>query len=159
MDRHLDVMPRRGGPYSSASSSDWRSPRCSASSRRLWAKSIPPTKATSRVGVVTVPDDDELLVMRAARAHAHVEEHLGATLLQLLTEVTVLGCKEPSLVQVGAPHQPVYGDASLVREREHLYDLATRFPGELFVAIALPVCEEPRSPGAVRSSASCRARK
>src|SRR6478609_8842259 len=142
VDRHLDVMPRRVRAVLVSEQLGLAVAPVLGVVAPVVGQVDPADEGDVASGVVTVPDDDELLVMRAARAHAHVEEHLGATLLQLLTEVTVLGCKEPSLVQVGAPHQPVYGDASLVRAREHLYDLATRLPGELFVAIALPVCDE-----------------
>ena len=50
--------------------------------------------------VVAVADHDELLVVGAAGAYAHVEQHLGAALLQLLAEVAVLGGEEAGQVQV-----------------------------------------------------------
>ena len=93
-------------------------------------------------GVVAVPDHDELLVVRAAGAHPHVEQHLGAPLLQLLPEVAVLGGEEAGPVEVRAPHQPAHDDAALVRAGQHLDDLAAGLAGEPLVGVTLPVGEE-----------------
>ena len=42
------------------------------------------------LGVVAVADHDQLLVVRAARAHPHVEQRLGAARLELPAEQPVL---------------------------------------------------------------------
>jgi hypothetical protein len=54
--------------------------------------------------VVAVPDHDELLVVRATRADAHVEQDLGAAVLQLLAQMPVLGGEEA--LSVGASARP-----------------------------------------------------
>ncbi len=142
LDRHLDVVPRRVRAVLLGERLGLRVTAVRGVVPPVVGQVDPADEGHVAGGVVTVPDHDELLVVGAARAHAHVEQHLGASLLQLLAEVTVLGGEEPGLVQVRAPHQPVHGDATLVRAGEHLDHLAARLPGELFVAIALPVGEE-----------------
>ena len=92
--------------------------------------------------VVTVSDHHELLVVGAAGAHAHVEQHLGAPFLQLFAEVTVLGGEEAGLVKMGTPDQSADVRASLVRTGQHLDHLAAGLPDELLVGVALPVGEE-----------------
>ena len=92
--------------------------------------------------VVAVADHHELLVVRPAGAHAHVEQHLGAAVLQLLPEVPVLGGEEAGLVEVGAPHQPAHVDPALVGPAEDLGDLAAGVAGQPLVGVALPVGEQ-----------------
>ena len=92
--------------------------------------------------VVAVADDDELLVVRAAGADPHVEQHLGAAALEPLAEVAVLGGEEAGLVEVRAPHQATHVDAALVGGPEDLDHLGAGLVGELLVRVALPVGEE-----------------
>ena len=105
------------------------SPRWSASSRRLWAQVDAADEGDVAGRVVAVPDHHELLVVRAAGADPHVEQHLGAALLQLLAEVAVLRGEEAGLVQVRAPDQAADVDPALVGAAEHLDHLAAGLAG------------------------------
>lgn len=93
------------------------------------------------LGAAGVAQHDELLVVRAAGAHPHVEQALAARLLDLLAEVAVLAFAELQAVQVGAPHQSLDGDAPCRGGREHVPDLGA-LAGEPFVRVAAPVGEQ-----------------
>ncbi len=92
--------------------------------------------------VVAVPDHHELLVVRAAGAHPHVQQRLGAALLQRAPEPPVLRRGEPELLPVRAPDEAADVDAALVGAAEHVGHLAAGLAGEPFVGVALPVGEE-----------------
>jgi hypothetical protein len=51
-------------------------------------------------GAGGVPDDDELLVMRAAQSHTLVEQDLAAGRIDLFSKMAVLPGAEPEPVQV-----------------------------------------------------------
>ncbi len=97
--------------------------------------------------IVAVPDHDHLLVVRAAPADPHVEECLGAALLERAPEVEVLAGGEAERILVRTPDQAAYVDAALVGASEDLGDLAARLAGEPLVRIALPVGEEDQVAG------------
>ena len=92
--------------------------------------------------VVPVADDEQLLVVRATGADPHVEDRLGAALLQGAAQAQVLVGGEADGAGVRAPDQAAYVDPALVRATEHLGDLAARLAGEPLVGVALPVGEE-----------------
>ena len=92
--------------------------------------------------IVAVPDDHQLLVVRTTRPHAHVEQRLGPTRLELPAEQAVLGGVEAQLLRVRAPDQPAYVDTALVGLGQHLDDLAAGLAGEQLVGVPLPVGEE-----------------
>ena len=130
------------GPYSAESGCGCGSPRCSASSRRLWARSMPPTNATSRVGSSRWRTTTNFWWCEPPVRHPHVQQHLRAPALQPLAEVPVLGGEEAGLVEVRAPHQPPDVDTTLVGGAEHLLHLRAGLAGEPLVRVALPVGEE-----------------
>ena len=92
---------RRRAPSAGSAGPRW----CRESSRRLWHRSIPPTKATSRSGSPRMSEHDQLLVVRPERAHPHVEEALPPGRLDLLAQVPVLARAEVEPVQVRAPDE------------------------------------------------------
>ena len=93
--------------------------------------------------LVAVPDDHELLVVRPAVAHPHVEQSLRAALLQLLAQGAVLAGEEPDLVPVRAPDQPAHVDTTLVGPCQHLDHGAVGVVGhQQLVGVALPVGEQ-----------------
>ena len=58
------------------------------------------------LGARPVPDDDELLVMRAQRAHPVVEQHLPARVVDLLGQLPVLLGREAEAPGVRSPQDP-----------------------------------------------------
>ena len=91
--------------------------------------------------VVTVPDDDELLVVGAAGPHAHVPQALPARLVDLLAQLAVSVCAVAETVPVRAPQQPADIDAALHRRDERGAERRARVVGEQLVGFALPVGE------------------
>ena len=92
--------------------------------------------------VVTVADDEHLLVVGAAEPDPHVEQRLRAALLEPLAEAAVLLGGEAQGLLVRAPDQAADVDAALVGATEHRGDLAARLADQLLVGVALPVGEE-----------------
>ena len=72
---------------------------------------MPPTNATSRVGIVAPHDHDDLLVVAATAPDAMVEQHLAAGLVDDPREGQVLPLAEVHRLRVRAPEQPAYVDA------------------------------------------------
>ena len=90
---------------------------------------------------VAVADDDELLVVRSARADAHVPQALPAGFVDLLAQVQVAVRAVAESVPVGAPQQPADVDAALHRGDERGAEGRARVVRQLLVGIALPVGE------------------
>ena len=99
--------------------------------------------------VVAVPDDHQLLVVRAARCapacRAAPRRRAAAAAGRAGGSRSAV---KPSALRVRAPDQPAYVDAALVGPAEHLDDLAARLAGEPLVGVALPVGEEDQVAGA-----------
>ena len=92
---------------------------------------------------VAMTDHHELLMVRPAVAHPHVEQRLGAAVLELLAQRAVLAREEADLVPVRAPDQPAHVDAALVRPGQHVDHCAAGVVGhQQLVGVALPVGEQ-----------------
>ncbi len=89
-----------------------------------------------------VPDDDELLMMRAGGSHPHVQERLRARILQGFADLLVRFGGERQFVPMRAPDQPADVGAALVRTRQDRGDLTAWLPGEPLVWVPAPVGEE-----------------
>jgi hypothetical protein len=93
-------------------------------------------------GVVTMPDDDQLLVVGAEHRHPLVQEHLPAGLVDLPAEVRVAvpadGSRYPEPVRT--PDQPADLDASAGEIGEEVADRRTGRQ-EALVRVAAPVRE------------------
>jgi hypothetical protein len=72
------------------------------------------------LGPAGVPQHDELLVVRSAGAHPHVQQHLAAGPLDPLAEVLVLLGTERQPVPVRAPDQPAHVHPALGRRAEQV---------------------------------------
>lgn len=110
-------------------------------------------------GIVVVPDHQQLLMMRAAGAHPHVQQHLGPVILQRFSQVPVLRGREVQQIPVGAPHQATEVHAALIGGAQHRGNVRSRLVRELLVRIPAPIREEnevPPARGLMRSSSSAK---
>ena len=137
-------------PYTAAIGCRCGSPRCSASSRRLWHRSMPPTKATSSSGRPGMPQHHELLVVRAARTHPHVAQAFAAGRVDLLAEMPILLLAEGEPVQMRAPDQSLDDDPALGGRGEARRDTAVSGPPAAD-RIAAPVGEQQQVAGVLAS--------
>ena len=94
------------------------------------------------LGPAWVAQHHELLVVRAAGAHPHVEQALATGQFDVLAEVPVLGGAERELVQVGAPDEPAYVGAAAGRLAQHPRNGAVGLLGEALIGVAAPVGEQ-----------------
>ena len=85
--------------------------------------------------------DDELLVVRTERAHAHVEQALPPGRLDLGSELTVLGRAELEAIEVRAPYEAAHIDTATGSRSEHRADLGAPLVQAL-VRIPSPVGEQ-----------------
>ncbi len=85
--------------------------------------------------------DDELLVVRPAGPHPHVQDALAACVIDLVPKLAVLRGREGQPVPVGAPKETANVDAAPGRLSEHRPDFCARAGGETFVGVASPVSE------------------
>ena len=150
-DRGLDVVPGRGGAVLVGHGVQRLRV---AAVRRVVAARVAQVDAAD-VGdvparVVAVPDHHQLLVVGAAGAHPHVEDHLGPAPLQGPAELGVLPGGEADRAVVRAPHEPAHVDPPLVGAAQHLDDLAAGLAGQPLVGVALPVGEEHQVAGTRR---------
>ena len=141
LDGKLHVVPRRSWPVHRR--------------HRLWlgvsrmrcvvaapvAQVGAPEEGDVQLGPRPVAQDDELLVVRSAGPHPHVEQALTAGVVDLVAQPPVFRRGERQTVPVGAPDEPAYVDPAPGRVREHLPDLRVRGTGEALVRVAAPVDE------------------
>ena len=140
-DCRLDVMPRRGRTI------------LLCQREGLWVPFMVDVIATGVAEVdaadkrdvpgrvITVPDDQHLLMVGPAHAHAHVEQRLGSSLLQVLPESPILPRREPKRLGMRTPHQAPYVDSTFVSSSEHFGHFAAWLPSQAFVGVTLPVRE------------------
>ena len=140
-DGRLDVVPRRGRAVLLSELQGLRV----ASVVGVVATGVAQVDASDERDVagrvVAVPDDQHLLMVGAAHTHAHVEQRLRASLLQVLAETPVLPGGESESLGMGTPDQSPYVDPPFVGPSEHLGHLAAGLAGQAFVGVALPVRE------------------
>ena len=103
------------------------------------------------VGSVLVADHHHLLMMAPATTYPIVEQHVAARLVHGPGEHQVLLFRIRRAV--GAPHEPVYANASLHQIAEHSGDLGAG-PGESLVGVAFEAGQVDRVAGSGR--AQCR---
>jgi hypothetical protein len=91
--------------------------------------------------VTRAPNDEELLVMGPSGPHPHIEQTATAGLLDVLTQVAILGRTERELVQMRAPDQTVdhHPSGSSCAQRSGYRRAAV---GEHLIRITAPVGEE-----------------
>src|SRR5580765_4928328 len=140
-DRQVDVVPGRSRPV------------CRGDRQHLWVTLVGQvvTPAVAQVdpadvgdiaaGVRGIPDDDELLVVRAEGPDPHVPQALPAGLLQVLAQVAGLLGVVAEVPPVRAPQQPADVGAPLGSRHEGRRHRARRVVGQLFVRVATPVRE------------------
>ncbi len=100
-----------------------------------------PRERDVALGFVGMPDDDELLVMRPAEAHALIQQHLTTGPFDVLAEVLVLLLAVLQLVQMRPPHQTLDDDAPFGRVAEQFADGRATVT-HLLVWVTPPVREE-----------------
>ncbi|MER5928159.1 hypothetical protein [Streptomyces mirabilis] len=101
------------------------------------------------LGPTRVAQHHELLMVRAARPHPHVEQALPSRLLDLLPQVVVLLFAELEPIQVRAPHQPLDDDTAACGVAQHVADSALRTVQQL-VRVTPPVREHQYVAGPLR---------
>jgi hypothetical protein len=101
----------------------------------------PAHESAIKVGAARVTQHDELLMMRTARAHPHVEQAAPTGGIDLLTEVAILALGELEAIQVRSPDEAPDHHASLGRLAQQAPDLGA-LTVEAFIGIATPVREE-----------------
>jgi len=100
-----------------------------------------------------VAQHHELLVVRAARAHPHVEHDLPSGLVDHVTEVAVLLAREGELVPVGSPDQAPHVDPPTGGAGQQGADLAARLAEQALVGVTAPVDEHQQVTGRHRAHA------
>jgi hypothetical protein len=100
-----------------------------------------PDKSDVIFGLVGVPDDHQLLVMRSAQTHSLVEQNLTPSCVDLLAEVAVLRGAESEPIQVRAPDQSSNDHASSRCVREYSPNLTLGAVAQPLVRVAAPVGE------------------
>lgn len=86
-------------------------------------------------------DHDQLLMVRAARPHPHIEQATTSGPVDLFPEMAVFRLGEPESVEVRTPYEAAHENASGCCLGEDIGHLATRAVEEL-VRVAAPVGEE-----------------
>ncbi len=148
LDGHLDVVPRRRRSVGLGELDHLAVAVVVRVVAPAVAQVDPADVGEVAARVVGVADHHELLVVRAAGAHAHVPQALAAGLVDLLTELAVPVRAVPEAVPVGAPQQPTDLDAAPDRCDEHGAERRAGVVGEQLVGVALPVGEVEAVPGA-----------
>jgi hypothetical protein len=120
LNGHLDVVPRRPWPVDGSHHLRLAVSKVLPIIASTVAQVDAPDIGHIAHGVFAVTKDDQLLVVRAQRSDAHVEQTLAARLFDLCPEASILLGAELELVEVRAPQQSAHVHTpSCGRSKDH----------------------------------------
>ena len=155
---NLDVVPGRARPVHRSHRLRLAVPASAASIASAVAEVDPADEGAVQMRPARMAQHHELLVVRAAGPHPHVEQALPTGGVDLLAEVAVLPLGELEAIQVRPPDQAPDNHAPFGRPAQDRTDLGA-VTVEALVGIAAPVRKSSTSPDRIASNGGHKGRE